>query len=74
MANLTRLYNVTYIRFWGKYLGVRDYFVVQAVAKIASEDVLGKATEPRGEGLNEYTYWVTTDLKGSWQELPLIGP
>ena len=30
--------------------------------------------EKYGQGVNTYSYWVSTDILGSWTELPLVTP
>jgi hypothetical protein len=38
------------------------------------KDELALDWEPRGQGINKFTYWVTDDLFEKWIELPLISP
>jgi len=38
------------------------------------KDELPANWEPRGQGINKFTYWVTDDLFEKWIELPLISP
>lgn len=40
----------------------------------AFNDELPSHWEPRGKGVNKFTFWVTDDLFEKWIELPLISP
>lgn len=63
------------IRFWGKILGHRDYYVIQGVSsKKYLDDELGPDGEAYGAGVNSYSYWVSTNILGNWVELPLVTP
>lgn len=63
------------IRFWGKILGYRDYWVVQGVSsKTYLDEVSSEGGERYGNGVNTYSYWVATDPLGHWTELPLVTP
>lgn len=35
---------------------------------------LHPSVEPRGTGVNKYTYWVSTDLLDEWVDLPIVTP
>lgn len=50
------------LQFWGKILGrEKDYFVAMGVTPPMPTDVLPQNAEPRGVGVNYYTFWVTHD-------------
>jgi len=58
------------IRFWGKIWGTQhDYYVVEAFEpKNLGEPI--ETSEPRGVGVNEYTYFVSNAAIGPWVALP----
>jgi len=64
------------LRFWGKIMGTSaDYYVAEAGGSSAAlPDDEPPATEQPGQGANAYVYFVTTDLCGSWVQLPFIRP
>lgn len=62
------------IRFWGKILGYRDYWVVQGSSAKPYLDEVPEGGEKYGVGVNSYSYWVATDPLGQWTELPLVTP
>lgn len=63
------------IRFWGKILGQKDYYVIQGVSsKKYLNDELGEDGEDYGVGVNTFSYWVSTSILGNWVELPLVCP
>jgi len=62
------------LRFWGKILGLRDYWVIQGTTTRKNTDEYAKNVEPAGSGINTYSYWVAHDLLGKWIELPVITP
>lgn len=62
------------IRFWGKILGYKDYWVVQGASAKPYLDQLPEGAEKYGSGVNTYSYWVATDPLGNWTELPLVTP
>ena len=61
------------IRFWGKLLcSKKDLYVIE-MKPIPDPTIETPAREEkRGEGINAYTYWITSDLLGEWQKLPDI--
>lgn len=67
-------YQTKTIRFWGKILGHRDYFVIQGTGSKTYLQELGDNSEKYGVGINSYSYWVATDILGQWTELPLVTP
>ena len=62
------------IRFWGKVLGYKDYWVIQGSSSQAYISDLPDNGEKYGTGVNTYSYWVSTDILGKWIELPLVTP
>ncbi len=52
------------IRFWGKILGKRDYFIVQGLSLNPYLNELGKDSEAYGMGVNGYSYWVANEILG----------
>ena len=60
------------IRFWGKILGYKDYWVIQGSTDKTYLEDLPLGGEKYGTGVNTYSYWASTDLLGSWFELPLV--
>ena len=45
---------------------MKDYFVIQGITQKKVKDNISRDTEPEGEGVNYYSYWVTTDLLSDW--------
>ena len=62
------------IRFWGKILGYKDYWVIQGSSTQTYLSDLPQNCEKYGTGVNTYSYWVATDILGKWTELPLVTP
>lgn len=67
------------IRFWGKVLGSEaDYWVAEAQRPEGGELPEGEdetTMEPPGApGANQFAFYVTNDLAGSWQKLPEVRP
>lgn len=54
------------IRFWGKILGYRDYWVVQGSSTKPYLDEVPEGGEKYGIGVNSYSYWVSSDPLGRW--------
>lgn len=67
-------YQTRSIRFWGKILGGKDYYVIQGTGSKTYLAELGESGEKYGTGVNTYSYWVATDILGKWSELPLVTP
>lgn len=40
-----------------------DYYIAESPAE-AGEEELPPGVEPKGTGINKWTYWVSTDLNG----------
>lgn len=71
------------MKFWGKIHGTKqDYYIAEGVLEGEDEAPEGeeeaekpKDFEPRGTGVNKFTYWVTHNpVKGEWTKLPDISP
>jgi hypothetical protein len=67
------------VRFFGKVFGTeRDYYIVEAEVEGGEEEPVeeleeGKVApeqEPKGQGVNKYTYFVTHDSLSAWIKLP----
>lgn len=51
------------LSFWGKILcSGKDYYIAESVYEGAEDGELAANVEPRGTGVNKYTYFATTDL------------
>eukprot|EP00429_Kryptoperidinium_foliaceum_P067176 CAMPEP_0176054900 /NCGR_PEP_ID=MMETSP0120_2-20121206/27322_1 /TAXON_ID=160619 /ORGANISM="Kryptoperidinium foliaceum, Strain CCMP 1326" /LENGTH=428 /DNA_ID=CAMNT_0017388377 /DNA_START=90 /DNA_END=1376 /DNA_ORIENTATION=- len=63
------------VRFWGKVLGTdADYYIAEAAGGDGGEAEEGEEMDAPGTGANTFTYFYTTDLSGSWEQLPHIKP
>ena len=65
------------LRFWGKISGTQhDYYVCEVFeAKNLPEDTRApEAGEARGQGVNEYAYFVANQAQGPWTVLPDLDP
>jgi radial spoke head protein 4A len=64
------------LRFWGKIYGTgADYYIAEGIGGTEEElEEFPEDFERKGAGVNTYTYWATSDLLGSWVELPDIRP
>lgn len=64
------------LRFWGKIQGTqKDYYIVEAFEpKNLAEDSRPEGGEPRGVGINEYTYFVSNQAQGGFEALPDLMP
>lgn len=63
------------IRFWGKIYGTeKDYYVVEGQGEAGEEEERPPDFEKKGEGINQFTYWVTDSAFNAWNELPDITP
>lgn len=55
------------LKFWGKIIcSGNDYYIAEVPAE-AGEEELPPGVEPKGTGINKWSYWVTTDLNGEWK-------
>jgi hypothetical protein len=60
---------------WGKILcSSRDYYIVESIMESGEDGELTGNVEPRGTGVNKFTYFCSTNLLGEWTELPLALP
>jgi radial spoke head protein 4A len=48
--------------------------VAEGVTSHLYQDIMDSNVEPKGEGVNTYTYYVTHDVLLDWFELPLVTP
>lgn len=77
IKKLCQVKGASNMTFWGKIFGLKkDYYVVQAVVEGGEDGEQLPNVEPKGTGVNEKFYFVTTDLmdENSWVELPTITP
>lgn len=74
IKNLSIEHQTKSIRFWGKILGYRDYYIIQGVSSKVYLNDLPENGEKYGQGVNSYSYWASTDILGNWVELPLVTP
>ncbi|OMJ75161.1 hypothetical protein SteCoe_25744 [Stentor coeruleus] len=63
------------IRFWGKIYGTeKDYYVIEGQGEAGEEEERSPDFEKKGEGVNQFTYWVTDSAFNAWNELPDVTP
>lgn len=77
LRNLMRTSGASSMRFWGKIYGrEKDYYVAEGTLDNAGREDIPrpKGFEPRGTGLNRFTYWVTDNVLEDWIELPDVTP
>lgn len=61
------LKQVKELKFWGKITGTQaDYYIAESPAE-GGEEELPPDVEPKGQGINKMTYWVSTNLNGDWK-------
>lgn len=65
------------LRFWGKIYGTnKDYYVVEGMKDGGEEE--GEGADPniekRGDGVNQYVYWVSESVVDEWIQLPDLSP
>lgn len=71
VKNLAIQTKCTKIRFWGKLLcSKKDLYVIEMKANADENYDPIAGEELRGEGINSYIYWVSSDLIGEWVKLP----
>jgi radial spoke head protein 4A len=67
------------VKLWGKIHGSeRDYYVAEGILEGEDEVPEGQEEvekpadfEPRGTGINKFSYWVNNNpIKGKWEKLP----
>lgn len=71
--------SATQLTFFGKVLGSEnDYYIVEAQVEEAAEEEEGEEKEadfePKGTGVNRYTYYVSTGALSDWVKLPDLSP
>lgn len=69
----------TSLRFWGKIKGTeKDYFIAEGTQEAGEagegEEGSTEVTEPRGQGVNKFVYWVCNSPLGEWTQLPDLKP
>lgn len=76
LKNLQLKTGANNLRFWGKILCRKhDLYVAEGFITKQFADEIEQETEKRGaEGVNKFSFWVTSDLLQGWVELPLIKP
>jgi len=69
------------LRFWGKISGIeKDYYIVEAVVEGEDEggdgdgDEQKEDIEPKGSGVNKFSYYVSHSSVDSWKKLPDLSP
>lgn len=69
---------ITKIRLWGKIKASQaDYYVVEGIYEAAGDDdgvALPEDMEPKGSGVNKFTYWATNSPLAPWTQLPDLKP
>jgi len=51
-----------------------DYYVAEGITSNKFADEVPAGSEPKGEGANICTYWVTHNVLDEWFELPFVTP
>lgn len=67
----------TQLKFFGKITGTdADYYIAEAQVEAEEEDEKEHEPdfEPKGTGVNRYTYFVTCDSLSQWTKLPDLEP
>lgn len=65
------------IKLWGKIKGTKaDYYIAEGVIEAADEDggAAPEDMEPKGQGVNKFTYWATNSAISTWTQLPDLRP
>lgn len=65
------------LRFFGKITGTEsDYFIAEGVVEEedAGEEDKEPDFEPKGTGVNKFTYFVASDSLSEWKKLPDLSP
>lgn len=59
------------LRLWGKIFGTeKDFYIVEGTAEAPEEEERPENMEPRGTGVNQFAYWVTSSPTADWVALP----
>jgi radial spoke head protein 4/6 len=81
MKGLASTSGAAQLRFFGKIHGLnKDYYIVEAVMEGEGEadedggDNVGANAEPKGTGVNKYTYFVAQNSLDKWTKLPDLNP
>ena len=78
MKKLIQTSGSAHLRFWGKIKGTeKDYYVAEGALEAGeAEDGATDAepSEPRGQGVNKYVYWVCNSPLEDWTQLPDLKP
>ena len=62
MSKLAQVRSAKQVRLWGKILcSEKDYYIVESIVDGADDGELPAGTEPRGSGVNKFTYFANSD-------------
>ena len=78
LKKLSGKVSATSLTFFGKITGTeRDYYIVEAAVE-GEEEAEGEEKEadfePKGTGVNKFTYFVASDSLSEWTKLPDLTP
>lgn len=78
LKKLAAKVSATSLNFFGKITGTqRDYYIAEGVVE-GEEEVEGEEKEadfePKGTGVNKFTYFVASDSLSEWTKLPDLSP
>lgn len=66
------------VKLWGKIKGTKaDYYIAEGIIEAAGDEEGGGAPEdmePKGSGVNKFTYWATNSPISAWTQLPDLRP
>lgn len=80
LKQLAAKVSATQLTFFGKITGTEsDYYIAEGVVEGEEEgDAEGEEKEPdfepKGNGVNKYTYFVAADSLSQWTRLPDVSP
>ena len=62
---------ITQIKLWGKIKGTQqDYYIAEGVVEAGGDEEGGGGNpedmEPKGSGVNKFTYWATNSPTKQW--------
>lgn len=70
LKTLVQEKRISKIKLWGKIKGSKqDYYVAEGVAEAAGDEdgaALPEDMEPKGTGVNKFTYWATNSPLSNW--------